>query len=94
MADDTATVHIETDDGEDELTVPLGVVDMLSEPDEGPSEVVADLAMLGLAQQAHGLVHHSQEDVDEAVEKAEQLTMELFEERFGKTYGEMTGHSH
>ncbi|MEF8813425.1 MAG: hypothetical protein V5A55_06365 [Halovenus sp.] len=94
MADDTATVHIETDDGEDELTVPLAVIDMLTEPGEGASEVVADLAMLGLAQQAHGMVHHSQEDIGEELEAAEELTMDLFEERFGKTYGEMTGHSH
>jgi hypothetical protein len=28
------------------------------------------------------------------VEAMEELTMELFEERFGQTYAEVTGHSH
>jgi len=94
MADHTTTVHIETEEGEDELEVPRAVVDMLSEPGEGPAEVVGDLAMLGFAQQVHGLVHHGQGEVDEQLEAAEELTMELFEDRFGQSYGEMTGHSH
>jgi len=50
--------------------------------------------MLGLAQQSHGIVHHSPEDVSENLEDAEELTMALFEERFGQSYAEMTGHGH
>jgi hypothetical protein len=94
MAEETATVRIETDDASDELTVPVVILEMLSEGDEDIATVVGDLAMLGIAQQAHGIVHHSHGDVDEDVEAAEELTMDLFEERFGQSYGEMTGHSH
>ncbi len=94
MSDETVTVTLQAGDSEDELTVPAGILDLLSEEDEDPLEVVGDLAMLGLAQQAHGIVHHSHGDVSEDIEKAEALTMELFEERFGQSFGEMTGHSH
>jgi hypothetical protein len=94
MAEETATVRIETDDASDELTVPVAILEMLSEGDEDITTVVGDLAMLGIAQQAHGIVHHGHGDVDEDVEAAEELTMDLFEERFGQSYGEMTGHSH
>jgi hypothetical protein len=94
MAEETATVRIETDDASDELTVPVAILEMLSEGDEDITTVVGDLAMLGIAQQAHGIVHHQHGDVDEDVEAAEELTMDLFEERFGQSYGEMTGHSH
>lgn len=96
-ADDveTATYTIESPDGEaEELTVPTGLVDMLREEGEERTEVLGDLAMLSLAQQAHAVVHHSHEDPDDEVEAYEQRAMELFEERFGTTFGEMTGHSH
>jgi hypothetical protein len=91
---ETATVTLESGDETDELTVPLPLVEMLSEGEESVTTVVGDLAMLGLAQQAHGVVHHGQGEVGAAVEDAEQLTMELFEERFGQTYAEVTGHGH
>ncbi len=94
MTDETVTVTLQAGDSEDELTVPAGILDLLTEEGEDPIEVVGDLAMLGLAQQAHGIVHHSHGDVTEDIEKAEALTMELFEERFGQSFGEMTGHSH
>jgi hypothetical protein len=57
-------------------------------------DVVGDLAMLGLAQQAHGAVHHGHGEASEELERAESTTMELFEERFGESYAEMTGHDH
>ncbi|MFT4923349.1 MAG: hypothetical protein ACI8XM_002575 [Haloarculaceae archaeon] len=94
MTDETVTVRLETDDTSDTLEVPVALIEMLAEADDSVSSVVGDLAMLGLAQQAHGVVHHSQGDVGDDVEAAEALTMDLFEERFGQTYGEMTGHSH
>ena len=91
---DTTTVHMEADGESDELTVPTALVRLLAEDGEGTTEVVGDMAMLALAQQAHGIVHHSHGEVDPAVEEAEQTTMDLFEERFGQSYAEMTGHDH
>ena len=95
MANETVTVSLETDDdGSDAIEVPRAVVEMLGEADEDTTTVVGDLAMLGIAQQAHALVHHSQGGADPELEDAEELAMDLFEERFGQTYGEVTGHSH
>ena len=92
---ETTTYTIEGPDGDtDEITVPTGVVDMLREEDETQTDVLGDLAMLSLAQQAHAVVHHAQGDTDPEVEAYEAKAMELFEERFGTTFGEMTGHSH
>lgn len=95
MSQETVTVRLETDDESDELTVPVGVIDLLREEDEeGVVGVVGDIAMLGLAQQAHGIVHHSHGEVSDEIRAAEELTMELFEERFGQSFGDVTGHSH
>ena len=95
MPRETVTVRLETDgDGSDEIEVPRAVAEMLGEGNEDVTTVVGDLAMLGIAQQAHALVHHSHGDVDAEIEAAEELAMDLFEDRFGQTYGEVTGHSH
>ncbi|WP_246982624.1 DUF7545 family protein [Halorientalis marina] len=95
MADDTITLTIEADDGSlDELTVPTGLLDMLRENDESPPQIVGDIAMFGLAQRIHGAIHHAEGEVSPEVRAAEEETMEVFEERFGATFGEMTGHDH
>ncbi|MFT4945656.1 MAG: hypothetical protein ACI9K3_001606 [Halovenus sp.] len=91
---DTVTVRLETDDANDELTVPVALVDLLREGEETSPEVVGDIAMIGLAQQVHGAVHHAQGEPSEALAAAESETLELFEERFGRTFAEMTGHDH
>ncbi|PSQ63621.1 MAG: hypothetical protein BRD21_02055 [Halobacteriales archaeon SW_8_66_22] len=94
MTRETTTVRIETDDSSDELEVPVRVLELLSEEDDEPAGVVGDLVMLGVAQQAHGIVHHAQGEVDDDLQAAEKRTMELFEERFGQSYAEVTGHNH
>ena len=96
MADaQTVTLTLESDDGEtDELEVPTELVAMLAEGDESAPEVVGDIAMFGLAQRIHGAVHHSEGEVDESLAETEQLTLDLFEERFGRSLAEITGHSH
>ncbi|WP_115862896.1 DUF7545 family protein [Halorussus litoreus] len=99
MADadvETVTYTIESPDGNtEELTVPAGVVDLLREDEEETdTEVLGDLATLSLTQQAHALVHHSPGDTGEEVQALEQKALELFEERFGQSFEEMTGHSH
>jgi hypothetical protein len=94
MAKETATVTLESGDERDQLEVPVGIVELLAEGEESTPTVVGDLAMLGIAQQAHGIVHHSEGEVGEELAEAEEATMELFEERFGQTYAEVTGHGH
>ena len=94
MANDTVTLTIEGDDEADELTVPSELLDLLRENDEADPAVVGDIAMFGLAQRIHGAVHHAEGDVDDEVAATEDLTMELFEGRFGRSFAELTGHSH
>lgn len=90
---ETITFSIESDADEDEVTIPAGLVELLAEGDQPPAQVVGDIALLSFASRAHHLVHHG-DDVDEDVESEEARVMELFEERFGVTFGEATGHQH
>jgi len=91
---DTTTVTIDGSDGTEELTVPSQLLDMLREGDESDARVLGDIAMMGLAQRIHGAVHHSEGGVDPEINEVEQRTMDLFEERFGRSFAELTGHSH
>ncbi|WP_336002978.1 DUF7545 family protein [Halorientalis halophila] len=92
---DTATLTIESDDGSvDELEVPTGLLDMLRESDESDPQIVGDIAMIGLAQRIHGAIHHAQGEPGPEIEAAEDVTMDLFEERFGQSFADMTGHDH
>lgn len=95
MTDDvnTLTLTISTEDASDEVELPTGLVDLLAEGDQNAAETVGDITLLSFASRAHHFVHHA-EETDEALEAQEERIMELFEERFGQTYGEMTGHQH
>lgn len=92
---DTATFTIEGPDGEsDELELPTELLDLLSEEGDTQTEVIGDMAILSFAQQAHAIVHHSQGEVDENLQQIEEETLAQFEERFGVSFAEATGHSH
>lgn len=92
--DEDVTLTIEAPDGtQDTLTLPGPLLEMLAEADETAPEVVGDMAMLTCANQVHHAAHHG-EEVGEDLESTEERTMDLFEERFGVTFGEATGHSH
>ncbi len=92
---DTSTLAIETEDGiSDELEVPARLLEMLREGDESDPQIVGDIAMIGMAQRIHGAIHHAEGEPGEEVEAAEDVTMDLFEERFGQTFADMTGHDH
>lgn len=93
MSENTVTIRIEGDDGIDEVELPVELLDLMRENDETDAEIVGDLALFSCAQRIHATVHHGHGDTSD-FEDIEETTMELFEERFGTTYGEMTGHSH
>ncbi len=94
MSTDTVTLTIDGEDGTDELTIPAELVEMLREGEEVDAEVIGDLAMFGVAQRIHGAAHHGEGEPTERVRELNERTMELFEERFGQTFGELTGHDH
>ena len=92
---ETETYTIEAPNGDvEEIELPEGLADVFTEQGESPTAVVGDLLIQSFAQQAHGVVHHGQGEISPKMEAAEELTMELFEERFGRTYAEVTGHDH
>ncbi len=94
MAPETTTVSIEVDGDSEEFEIPVALTDALSDGDETRAEVVTNLAVLSLAQQAHGMVHHGHGDAGEDLEAAEETILDVFEQRFGRSFAEMTGHSH
>jgi len=94
MADETVTLSIEGEAAADEVTLPVEMLDLLREADESDAEVVGDLALFSCAQRIHATVHHAEGGDTERYRAIEERTMALFEERFGATYGELTGHDH
>ena len=92
---ETETFTIESDAGDtDELTIPSKLIEIFSEGDESSVQVVTDITMLAFAGRAHAVVHHEQGEVDEELQAIEDKAMDLFEERFGVSYAEATGHHH
>ncbi|WP_121821463.1 DUF7545 family protein [Halostella salina] len=94
MTDTVSVTIASSDDGEDEIELPEDLIDMLAEDDEDAATVIGDIALFGCAQRIHGAIHHGQGEPSEAVKEVEADTMEIFEERFGATFGELTGHDH
>ncbi|AGN02327.1 hypothetical protein L593_11920 [Salinarchaeum sp. Harcht-Bsk1] len=93
---DTYTLTIESDsEHEDEtVEVPQGAIDALAQDDDSPTVMAGDLVMLGLAQQLHANVFHSEQAPSEQIQQANEDLDELFEDRFGMTFEEMAGHEH
>ncbi|MCQ4332701.1 hypothetical protein KM295_04175 [Natronomonas sp. F2-12] len=95
MSEETVTLRIEGDeDDEDEVTLPEAMLDLMREEDESDAEIVGDLALFSCAQRIHATVHHAEGGDTEQYQTIEERTMELFEDRFGASYAELTGHQH
>mgnify|MGYP006876407773 CR=1 FL=1 len=94
MSETTVTLHIDGEDGEDDVTLPKEMLDLMRETDESDAEIVGDLALFSCAQRIHATVHHAEGGDTERYQAIDEETMELFEERFGASYAELTGHHH
>lgn len=94
MADDTVTLQIDGPDGSDEVTLPSELLELMREGEETDAEIVGDLALFSCAQRIHATVHHAEGGDTAEYKRIEETTMELFEDRFGASYAELTGHHH
>ncbi|AOW79932.1 hypothetical protein HTSR_0742 [Halodesulfurarchaeum formicicum] len=93
---DSITVTVETETGTDEITLPLDVIDLYrEEPEETDAMIAADMLVMAFTERAHALAHHSEDEATEVdLEAIESEMLEAFEDRFGVSYAEATGHSH
>ncbi len=94
MTDDRTTFRIDGDGNEDEVTLPSEMLELMREGDESDPEIVGDLALFSCAQRIHATVHHAEGGDTDQYREIEETTMELFEDRFGASYAELTGHDH
>ena len=94
MSEATVTLQIEGEEDVDEVTLPKEMLELMREAGESDAEIVGDLALFSCAQRIHATVHHADGGDTERYRSIEQQTMELFEDRFGASYAELTGHSH
>jgi len=94
MAERT-TVTVETDDDADELELPAEILELYrEEPGETDAQIASDMLVMAFAERAHALAHHSEDEGLGDIEAVEAEMMDAFEDRFGVSYAEATGHSH
>ena len=94
MTIEDVTVTIEADGETADVDLPVGLLSRLTEPDETHADAVGSIVLMSFVGRAHALAHHSEGETDEELEEIEDTMLERFEERFGVTYAEATGHSH
>jgi hypothetical protein len=87
-------VTIDAEESSEEIALPADLVEFLAEGDPA-ADVVADVTLFAFTQRAHTLAHHSDEIPEDAdFDAIDERAMELFEDRFGASFQEVTGHSH
>lgn len=87
------TIESSSDHESETIEVPIAALEALGD-DESPTKMVGDLVLLGVAQQMHSRVFHSDDAPQEQVKQANDDLEEVFEERFGQTFMEMAEHQH
>lgn len=93
--DDTTFTIEDADGNTDELTLPSELVGLFAEAeDESDAQVVADIALMAFSQRAHAVVAHGEGEPSEELQEIESATLEKFEDRFGQTFADATGHQH
>ncbi|WP_410765194.1 hypothetical protein [Haloferax sp. DFSO60] len=92
---ETETYTIEGPNGDTEdFELPEGLVDMFAEQGEEGTNVVADIVVQAMAQQAHVVAHHSEGGAPADIAEINEKMEELFEDRFGMSLADALGHSH
>ena len=92
---DTIRLSVETETDGDELELPAEILELYREdPEETDAQIASDMLMMAFSERAHALAHHSEGEESEDIQAIEADMMELFEDRFGVSYAEATGHSH
>ena len=92
---DSLTVTVDVDAETEAIELPADLVDLYrEEADESDAQIVGDMLVMAFSERAHAIAHHGEGGDEETIQAIEDDMMELFEERFGMTYAEATGHSH
>ncbi|MFB6154222.1 MAG: hypothetical protein ABEJ27_08220 [Halodesulfurarchaeum sp.] len=95
MPNETLALTVEVEGQYEEIDLPSTLVDLFREEEsETDAEIIADVLVMAFAERAHAFIHHDEGGDDEQLQAIESAMMERFEERFGMTYEEATGHSH
>ncbi|MFC7204131.1 hypothetical protein ACFQJC_11450 [Haloferax namakaokahaiae] len=92
---ETETYTIEGPNGDTEdFELPAGLVDIFAEQGEEGTNVVADIVVQAMAQQAHVVAHHGEGEGPADIAEINEKMEELFEDRFGISLADALGHSH
>lgn len=92
---DSLTVTLEVGSETEEIELPADIVDLYrEEANESDAQVIADMLVMAFSERAHAIAHHGEGGDEETIQRIEDDMMAIFEDRFGMTYAEATGHSH
>lgn len=94
MSLEDVTVTVEADGSADTIEIPGDLIDRLRDEGETRADVVGSITLMALTSRAHTLLHHVEAETGDELEAIEDVMQDRFEDRFGMTYAEATGHSH
>lgn len=91
---ETTDVTITVGQSEETIALPEGVLEFFADEEQPLAATVGDLLTVDCTQRLHGFAHHVEEEPEEDVLALEADMREQFEERFGASFEELTGHQH